>query len=399
MSKKRSMYIPSFTVGPLGNALEKNEKLPDNSTLRFWDESFEPEYQHKAMLLTAGHKYKDMDYSKKFNFPEDMNIFGDSGGYQIATGVLKFDDKLVEEIFNWLEENSTIAMNLDIPPRMKMKGKFDECLELSYKNYKYFEKNQTGKTKFLNILHGDGDLKSYQKWYNKVKGMDFQGWAIGGNSNWKLIVMTLAVLANDKEHLNLRNEFFHILGRSRVSDIFLICRIQKIINDFNSNMTITTDSSTPSLSTAFGNYFYGFDLNNDAFKMLTFPRSSGNSKNANAPLEVSNCDCLNTNAYTNRLFRNYSPTEMGSFKSEHYAAMAVQNFTIFLDAFKFSEKLANSDDYFIREILGPKRFKLVKIIDAILTDENPLKVYAKYEPVLDQLSPPMPTDFAENTFF
>jgi hypothetical protein len=290
-------------------------------------------------------------------------------------------------------------MNLDIPPRLKMKGKFDECLELSYKNYKYFEKNQTGKTKFLNILHGDGDLKSYQKWYNKVKGMDFQGWAIGGNSNWKLIVMTLAVLANNKEHLNLRNEFFHILGRSRVSDIFLICRIQKIINDLNSNMTITTDSSTPSLSTAFGNYFYGFDLNNDAFKMLTFPRSSGNSKNANAPLEVSNCDCLNTNVYTNRLFRNYSPTEMGTFKSEHYAAMAVQNFTIFLDAFKFSEKLANSDDYFIREILGPKRFKLMKIIDAILTDENPLKVYSKYEPVLDQLSPPMPTDFAENTFF
>jgi hypothetical protein len=79
--------------------------------------------------------------------------------------------------------------------------------------------------------------------------------------------------------------------------------------------------------------------------------------------------------------------------------MAVQNFTIFLDAFKFSEKLANSDDYFIREILGPKRFKLMKIIDAILTDENPLKVYSKYEPVLDQLSPPMPTDFAENTFF
>ena len=103
INKKESLYIPSFTIGALGAGLEKDWKLPDGSPLRFWDNAFEKKYQHHAILLTAGHKYKVIDYSKKFSFPDDMLIFGDSGGFQIATGALKFSQKLTEEIFKLVE--------------------------------------------------------------------------------------------------------------------------------------------------------------------------------------------------------------------------------------------------------------------------------------------------------
>jgi queuine/archaeosine tRNA-ribosyltransferase len=324
--KKSAIYIPSFTVGPLGNALEKNAKLPDNSTLRFWDESFEPEYQHKAMLLTAGHKYKVMDYSKRFDFPKDMNIFGDSGGYQIATGVLKFDDKLVDEIFQWLEENSTIAMNLDIPPRLKMKGKFDECLEMSYKNYKYFEKNQTGKTKYLNVLHGY-DISSFKKWYDKVKGMEFQGWAVGNVSYFKQVITALAVLLDGNEHKKTNNLYLHFLGCSKLSDFFIFTSLQNELNKIGCNIQILSDSSSPTNMMRFGGFAHQPNFRNETIDNLHIPhRLTFEEKMSNeykmpklipADYYIENC---------------YELSDFQECNQRFNCALSLHNISIYLDA-------------------------------------------------------------------
>ena len=66
---------------------------------------------------------------------------GDSGGYQIASGAMKWDIKHLDRIFKWLEENTDIAMNLDIPPRLKYQGQYAECLQISKENFKYFSDN------------------------------------------------------------------------------------------------------------------------------------------------------------------------------------------------------------------------------------------------------------------
>jgi len=39
-------------------------------------------------------------------------------------------------------------MNLDIPPRFEYEGKFDECLQISSDNFKYFADNQSS-TEYL----------------------------------------------------------------------------------------------------------------------------------------------------------------------------------------------------------------------------------------------------------
>jgi hypothetical protein len=51
-------------------------------------------------------------------------------------------------------------MNLDIPTGFGMHERskfsvFNECLDTSYDNAVYFDKNRKGKTKLLNVLQGN----------------------------------------------------------------------------------------------------------------------------------------------------------------------------------------------------------------------------------------------------
>ena len=92
-----------------------------------------------------------MDFRDQLGLDDGVLVFGDSGGFQIATGALKWDKTIRERIFHWLEANSDVAANLDIPPRAKYENRFAESMEISFDNFKWFEKHQSGKTKFLNV--------------------------------------------------------------------------------------------------------------------------------------------------------------------------------------------------------------------------------------------------------
>jgi len=110
---------------------------------------FYPEYPY--FLISAGHNYKDYNLRQKLNLQHDTLVIGDSGGYQISTNQLKWDNNLTKQIFNWLEHNCDIAINLDIP--LKDTSDFNINLNKSLINFEYFNNNQTGKIKYLNVLH------------------------------------------------------------------------------------------------------------------------------------------------------------------------------------------------------------------------------------------------------
>ena len=115
--QKEFIYFPSLSAGGFASNLIKDTKLSNGTTCRFYDDSYPEEFRHKAFLITAGHYYKKMDIRDQFGLGKDTLVFGDSGGYQIATGALKYTDDLREKIFHWLEANSDVAANLDIPPK------------------------------------------------------------------------------------------------------------------------------------------------------------------------------------------------------------------------------------------------------------------------------------------
>ena len=148
-------------------------------------------YHYPYGLYSAGHAHLDparSDNEEPMVQLRDRSyttILGDSGGFQVASGVLKLDWsnakdpndpsrlELCEKILRWLEHTADWAMTLDIPgfaavpPYNKKTGltKIQDTIDISMLNLDYFVRNRVpGKTKFLNVLSGT-DQKSADDWY------------------------------------------------------------------------------------------------------------------------------------------------------------------------------------------------------------------------------------------
>ena len=259
MSKDNGfLYFPALSCGPIEVSFRKDPRM------RFYNKE-DTEFIHYPHLLTsAGHNYKKTDYCNDINFNKKKGlIFGDSGGYQIATGQLDYSDELRKGIFDWLEHNTNLAVNLDIPPYISNKKTqtgaedfFTKALNSSIENFKYFEENQSGKTRYLNVLHGR-NVKHWDQWYSAVKDFDFGGWCIGSISIDKgLTIQSLFYLLMNGEFEKSKNKFFHLLGTSKV-DVFIyliyFAYLVKKLRGYEG--FVTSDSSSPSRGTAFGMYY------------------------------------------------------------------------------------------------------------------------------------------------
>jgi len=148
-------------------------------------------FTYKYGLYSAGHAQLDLNKSltqeSMIQQRDRANtmILGDSGGYQIGKGVLKFDwadfegasaNKTRQQILEWLELTADWSMMLDVPtwacdhvhsPKTGLKT-VEDCLEKTKFNNKYFLENRLGQTKFLNVLQG-WDWDSAEDWYQGVK--------------------------------------------------------------------------------------------------------------------------------------------------------------------------------------------------------------------------------------
>jgi hypothetical protein len=392
MKIETPLYIPSFSTGEYANYARKNTMLGNGTlTPRFYSNDFPEQYRHKNFLLTAGHLYKKMDIRKEMGL-EDSFVMGDSGGYQIATGIIKWSNTIRQQIFEWLEENSDLAMNIDLPPNNTMKGRFQECLDRSVDNFKYFYENQTGKTKFLNVLQGH-DLAQRQLWYNSVKDYQFNGWAAGGCRTEYKLALTMAVLCAGKEHLKDSNEYLHILGTSRVSDFFFLAQIQKSLTEVGSKMRVTTDSSSPSRSVGFGLYYLGANLNSDSFKSIHIPKGVSANKQFQIP------DCLNSvQQYQHHLplpkcveFDNiignmYTYGDCVNNTNDATMYMTLHNFMLYMDVQRLITDFVYHHDYILEQVTSKSTFQTMKIIDEIIKSDDPIKTLNKHETYLISLA-------------
>ena len=390
--QKELIFIPSMSTGEYGKYCQKNIPLSGSITTRFYSSDFPAEYRHNYFLLTAGHFYKKKGIRKEWGL-EDTFVMGDSGGYQIATGAIKWSTAIRQEIFEWLEDNSDVALNIDIPPFANYLGKYEECLEISYDNFKYFEKNQTGKTKFLNVLHG-GNLKNRIKWYDKVKGFEFKGWACGGSRAPYNLASSLVVLVQNKEHIKSTNEYLHILGATKVQDFFFLSQVQKSLNEVGSNMQVTTDSSTPSRGMAFGLYYAGVNYKNDSFMSLHIPKQFSANKNYVAP------DCLGTILpyqydlpmpraceFDKILDGAYTYGDCLNNVNHSQMFMTLHNAMFFVEVQNQISRYVMHHDYLLEQFTTSETFKVMKILDQIIKSDTPEKVLMANEQFLLSLSP------------
>jgi len=242
-------------------------------------------FYYKYALYSAGHAQLDLNKSltqeSMIQQRDRANtmILGDSGGYQIGKGVLKFDwlnfegpaaNKTRKQILEWLEVTADWSMMLDVPtwacdhihsPKTGLKT-FEDCLEKTRFNNDYFLNNRLGQTKWLNVLQGS-DWDTAERWYQGVKefsdpngtykGKEAEGWAFGGANMCKMDITLKRLMTLRDEGLLTNKNWIHFLGTAQLDWSCYLTLIQRQIRKhINPDITISFDCASPFIATAKG---------------------------------------------------------------------------------------------------------------------------------------------------
>lgn len=269
-------------------------------------------YHYPWGLYSAGHAQLDLsktDSDDAMVQKRDRSktvILGDSGGFQVATGVIKMDwenatnpndparEKLCETILRWLEHSTDFSMILDVPsvaavpPLNQRTGlkDFQTCIDITCLNVDYFLKNRVpGATKFMNILSGN-DEEGSKQWYESVKKFSdpayvsqtygdanrtLEGFAFAGSVKSNMYLALTRILDLRRDGLLEGKEWIHFLGTGKLDWACYLTSIQRQLRKYDSeNITLSFDAASPFVNTAYGqcyshNYFlpkkfqYGMD--------------------------------------------------------------------------------------------------------------------------------------------
>ena len=242
-------------------------------------------FTYKYALYSAGHAQLDLQKSltqESMIQQRDRGktvIVGDSGGYQIGKGVLKFDwlnfegpeaNKTRQKILEWLELTADWSMMLDVPtwacdhihsPKTGLKT-FEDCLDKTRFNNDYFLKNRLGQTKWLNVLQGS-DWATAEQWYKGVKefsdpkgpyaGKEAEGWAFGGANMCKMDITLKRLMTLREDGLLKGKNWIHFLGTAQLDWSCYLTLIQREIRKhINEEITISFDCASPFIATAHG---------------------------------------------------------------------------------------------------------------------------------------------------
>lgn len=367
---KDLIYYPSLSAGGCAGDFKNNKEVKPGLTSRFYSKEFPEPWRHPYFLITAGHHYKWMDARQRYGLENDVLVMGDSGGFQLATGAIKWDPKFKETIFNWLETNCDIGVNLDIPPRVKYDGKFYECLDISYDNFKYFAENQSGKCKFLNVIQGN-NVNEYDIWYQKVKDFDFNGWCIGGTQKGiSLFMAAMVPLLRNREFEKIRNQYVHVLGISKISDFFMLSFFQKMVNKYHGGrIQISTDSSSPGQYPVYGTYLHSPQLSKMTFTHLYFP------KGENLPY---NADDLVPNPYGHPVSEGFTFGEVANYKGDVTMKMTLNNLFVYNETVKQVEQIVKCHNELLQTIVPNDFYNILMSMEEMFQKpDEALYIYEK----------------------
>lgn len=403
-SMNKFVFIPSVSAGYLMAGITSKKTFANGMPYDYYN--YDGEFNYPFFLITAGHFYKK-DIAEKAQFFKNSNveIFGDSGGFQIATGALKWNTSIRHDIMTWLERNSTVAANLDIPPRSKLFSEND-ARDISIDNFKYFHENQSGQTKFLNVLQGK-DLVTYSEWYKLVAHFtDFHGWCVGNCTIFNIIT-SFYVLLKNKEHL--RSKIIHFLGASSPTAFVFMAHMQNALNELGCDIQIYSDSSSPN-SARFGTYYTDINVKNlswntlhvpylrtdkiddlDAYKSEIFASNS----NSTLPLYTDFDKQVFTELFTHQDVIDYS--------ERFCAALVLRNIYCYKQQVEQINQLTLAPEYYRKSIFGDLPAKLGTMINKMVAVSDSSveveKVYTQYLPILMSYSKSISTEQIKHSFF
>ena len=254
-------------------------------------------FYYPTALYSAGHAILDPNESwvqERMVQQRDRKntiMVGDSGGFQAATGVLKYPwhpkpkqsaeehmrdkDDMRLKLLRWLEATSDYSMLLDWPTYALVKygldpvtgvslhpslKSFADCLNGSMENHHFFAKHRKeGATKFLNVLQGrnmeEGDI-----WWDAAKDLPFESWAFSNvqASNFTINLRRLIIM-RDNNYLQGR-EWLHYLGNGKIKAGCALTTLQRSLRKYvDPELTVSFDAASPFVMTARGQMYYGHE--------------------------------------------------------------------------------------------------------------------------------------------
>jgi len=282
--KEKKFAIPTPAVNSYAKGIleeiSETRQYPDSldpSDLNFWDGRSNL-FNHPFILNSAG-MYRVGEWPDnavtRANKSEVM-IIGDSGGYQLGTGVLKGMPEFAEELTaaqalerwdlvadrvrKWVvafsESFTTHAMTLDHPLWLaadpNSKSAFAKCsvqqlTALTVENLHYIEANRQGYTKYLNVVQGITN-NDFEYWWAAVKEFNFSGWALAGGAgaNGGIYQMLYAIKRMQEDGaFEGGRVHMHVLGVSTLKWAVFLTAIQNAMREKYPDFILTYDSSSP----------------------------------------------------------------------------------------------------------------------------------------------------------
>lgn len=250
-------------------------RLPDGTTVPWPDQ---PLFHYRYALYSAGQAAKTEGGAEQESIvsKRDRNrtlVLGDSGGYQVQTDTIKFaGEQTLERMLRWMERNADYSMVLDFPTagistgvmephreRLLAEGydleamgrdngqelDFNACLMQTMLNNAYFVRNQSGKTKFLNVLQGRNEAES-AAWYDAVKDYPFENWAFAGSNQSHLSTVLRRLFDMQRDGILSDMRWLHILGVSSLPLACLFTTLQQCVRKIgHPEFQISFDSAGP----------------------------------------------------------------------------------------------------------------------------------------------------------
>lgn len=241
---QHAIYTPAITRTYAEYAYEKSaicRQTPYGfyfEDLNFFNDSSEL-YHLQAGLYSAGH-YKNLNKCKPNIVTELVRnhlnaplIIGDSGGHQLHNQTISLTTLRCEQTYDWLVDNSDIAMTFDVPTTYAnyLYPDFKSCLVPTLKNLEIFKSLGMENQKFLNVLQPGKDVQQAKDWYNAVKKYDCLGWAFAGGRNYTLkqILWRIVDMVDDGV-FDKDVVWLHFLGVGDLKTAVLLTAIQDALN-------------------------------------------------------------------------------------------------------------------------------------------------------------------------
>lgn len=221
---------------------------------RFFNKNEEAYYHHPFVLFSAAHHFsKFPNIRKELKIEDAVKVFVDSGGYQLATGVVsskKYNSKIA---LDWSERNGDIFPILDHPvtpgcdPNERLKISKDAAIF-------YSENRSVAGKQILNVVSG-GNVDASRYWYDEIKEIKLDGWAHGGHRGVLTpVIQTFLLLGSQGEFDSDITVPYHIFGVSSQVAMVYAAVMQLEAERLGWNVIISYDSSSFQKMLAYGGY-------------------------------------------------------------------------------------------------------------------------------------------------